>query len=59
MTTGKRHIWGLVFADELNVVGGSLVDSKWAAKAMERSTDKVELKINIEKLKLTELLENE
>jgi hypothetical protein len=48
----------LGFADDLNILGSLLNDTKRAAQVLERTADRVGLKINMAKPKIMKLLEN-
>ncbi|KAL4112678.1 hypothetical protein QTP88_016423 [Uroleucon formosanum] len=51
----KLQILG--FADDLNIIGNTRDDTEKAAKVLEKSADKIGLKINNEKTKIMELLD--
>ena len=59
ITIGERKMQVLGFADDLNILGSSLNDTKRAAQVLEQAAGKVGLKINKEKTKIMKLLENE
>jgi hypothetical protein len=48
----------LGFADDLNILGNSLEETIKTAQALEQAASKIGLKINAEKIKVMELLEN-
>jgi hypothetical protein len=54
----QQHIQVLGFADDLNILGNSLEETEKAAQALEQATNKIGLKINAEKNKVMELLED-
>jgi len=59
ISIGERKIQVLGFADDLNILGNSLNDTKRAAQVLEQAAGKIGLKINREKTKIMKLLEYE
>lgn len=59
MEIGQLHIQVLGFTDDLNILGNSLEETEKAAQALEQAASKIGLKINAEKTKVMELLEDE
>jgi len=55
---GQQHIQVLVFAYDLNILGNSLEETIKTAQVLEQAASKIGLKINAEKTKVMELLEN-
>jgi len=49
ITMGERTIQVIGFADDLNILGKSLNDTKRAAQVLEQAAGKIGLKINREK----------
>ncbi|VVC34371.1 Endonuclease/exonuclease/phosphatase,Reverse transcriptase domain [Cinara cedri] len=47
------------FADDLNIIGNTRDDLEKATKVLEKSADEIGLKINIEKMKIMELLDTD
>ncbi|KAL4132173.1 hypothetical protein QTP88_009380 [Uroleucon formosanum] len=59
ITIGQQRIQVLGFADDLNILENSLVDTERAAQVLERAASKIGLKINMDKTKIMELLGEE
>lgn len=59
ITIGEQKIQVLEFADELNILGSSLNDTKKTAQVLVNADGKVELKIIRENKNIIKLLENE
>jgi len=53
----KMQILG--FADDLNIIGNTRDDTEKAAKVLEKSADKIALKINVKRTKTMELLDTD
>lgn len=58
MEIGQQHIQVLGFADDLNKLGPSLEETEKATQALEQAAGKIGLKINAEKTKVMEMLED-
>jgi len=54
---GNRKMLLLAFADDLNCLSSSLIDTKTTSKALEQASNRVGLKINRENTKIIKLLE--
>ncbi|KAL4148527.1 hypothetical protein QTP88_002756 [Uroleucon formosanum] len=59
ITIGQQRIQILGFADDLNILENSLVDTERAAQVLERATSKIGLKMNMDKTKIMKLLGEE
>jgi len=55
---GQNKIGLLDFADDLNLIGDSIVDTANAARVLEKAAKKIDLEINTEKTKIMELIES-
>ncbi|KAL4090626.1 hypothetical protein QTP88_025425 [Uroleucon formosanum] len=55
---GQQHIQVLGFADDSNILENSLQETEKAAQTLEQAASKIGLKINAEKTKVMELLED-
>jgi len=53
----QRKVQILGFADDLNIVGNTREDTEKALKVLEKSADRIGIKINVEKTKIMELLD--
>ncbi|VVC40512.1 Reverse transcriptase domain [Cinara cedri] len=62
-TTGReinrQKIKILGFADDINIIGNTRDDIEKTLKALEKSADKIGLKVNVEKTKIMEQLDTE
>ena len=56
---GQQCIQVLGFADDLNIIEKSLVDTERAAQVLEQAASKIGLKVNMDKTKIMELLGKE
>jgi len=56
ITIGQQRIQVLGFADDLNILENSLVETERAAQVLERAASKIGLKMNMDKTKIMELL---
>lgn len=59
ITIGQQRIQLLGFADDLNILGSSIDDTERAIQVLEQALNKIGLKINTDKTKVIELLDNE
>ncbi|KAL4142987.1 hypothetical protein QTP88_005369 [Uroleucon formosanum] len=55
----QRKVQILGFADDLNIVGNTREDTEKTLKVLEKSADRIGLKINVDKTKIMELLDTD